>query len=388
VDDLGEFEDVLVTSYEDLLHVPAYERIANWGGPLWPDWEARSFERHCRDRVPADVRPQEPRIAASLSIPVAFWGGPITGNFGHQIADFSMRILPSRMHDPGAKLLFVRTVTEIPDWFTDILRWCEIDPDDAIIIDRLARVEVLKVCEQSEQLWSAGPTERHLDGLDEFIARKRLDLTAKHPVVYVSRASLSADKSVFAGERYLESCIAESGGLVFRPESHDIATQLTVYMQAQHLVFAEGSALHLCQFAGRQFGNVDVLVRRRSSRFASSSFGKSVMAPRSRSFRHIHAIRDVIEALLPNGKPALNAALTLSRTGELVDYFEAIGVELRKHWDQEDFAHVADEDIANWINAHTGGRPHSDRHVVSGLTEAELFDHADNLARRLNDVSS
>lgn len=65
------------------------------GGPIWPDWDNRDVERHCRNGKPVDRRPAEALTDETCDIDNAFWCGFVDQHFGHQIADFMMRVIPT-----------------------------------------------------------------------------------------------------------------------------------------------------------------------------------------------------------------------------------------------------------------------------------------------------
>src|SRR5688572_16905304 len=98
------FRDVLVTPYTDLLDGPRggmYHR----GGPHWPDWSTQTAARYCAGGVPHDVEPSDGEPKSTLADRIA-WGGAITWHFGHQIADFTTRLLPTLAEMPDVRFAF------------------------------------------------------------------------------------------------------------------------------------------------------------------------------------------------------------------------------------------------------------------------------------------
>ena len=100
---LLSFRDVVVTPYTDLLQFSQGEY--HRGGPRWPDWDRQTVARQCRYGKPDDTEPPEAEPTARLGGPLA-WGGAVTSVFGHQIADFSTRLLPTLDEVPDARFAY------------------------------------------------------------------------------------------------------------------------------------------------------------------------------------------------------------------------------------------------------------------------------------------
>ena len=80
--------------------------------------------------------------------------------------------------------------------------------------------------------------------------------------VYVSRTGLGHTYGRLACEDILEELLKAQGYEVFRPEDVDLATQIATYQDAQDLIFAEGSPLHVYALVKRAGQRVAVLQRR------------------------------------------------------------------------------------------------------------------------------
>lgn len=338
------------------------------GGPSWPGWEKRTFERQCRGGRPVDEAPTHSGEAARASWPNAFWGGMVVRHFGHQIAEFSLRILPSRFASPGARLVFA-PMGGGPPWFGALLDWCELPEEHRIFIDRPLQVAQLTVVAQAEQLNGVGPDPAHLDLMDRFIQAKP-DLPKRdRRTVFVSRAGLQPNRARFAGEAYIEDCARRAGALVIRPEQLLLHEQMRTYMGSTHLVFSEGSALHLLQLAGRQFGDVTVLGRRPKDNFIS------FVAPRTTRYRHAATCAHLVHGLRPDGPPSYADGITIPDVPEMFDAFGHAGADIRSHFDFRAFARVMTDDLMNWLAVETGPREarnwrDSDREVARTLEAA------------------
>ena len=373
------FTDIPVVPFSDLLGGPL-GGAEHAGGPIWPDWDNRTFERHCRDRQPIDQKPSLDHDLVPVSIDHAFWGGPIANHFGHQIADFSMRILPSRFVDPAAKLVFFANLFEPPQWFHEILRWADVGANDVFFAKQAHQFDALSVCEQPEQLWATQPSNDHLDLMDRFIQNKQLDLKRMSQPIYVSRAGLNVISAGFAGERYLEHCINQSGGYVFRPELNPLEDQLKLYLRSGELIFAEGSAIHACQLLGRFPANVDVLSRNEHFNIISPNISNRV-----NNYRNIHAVKHVICGLTLSGKENVWNTVSIFDLEKLHDYFKSKGLDISKCWNMDAYIDEVIKDVLSWVNYHTGNRPRNslenDLAVIKCLKRA----HLDSIAHHIEE---
>ncbi len=317
------------------------------GGPVWPDWESRVAERHCRNHKPADQRPAEQAPCAVFDMDHAFWGGLVDQHFGHQIADFSMRIIPSRFVDPKARLVFSIGAKPPPPWFLDLLGWCGVERGSVFGVRQPTMFRHLRVVGQPEQLWGAGaPAGEHLDVMDRFMAAKPKLSAAIDKVVFVSRAAVPASKARVAGERYIEQCVEEAGGVVFRPETASIAQQMTVYRTARRLVFSQGSALHLLQLTGRGLGAVSIL----ESRPGVSNF-LPFLQPRCKLAHTMNVAPRLVAGLNIHGEREDSAAIAVARPELLVREFREAGLDIGRGFREEAFRREAHDDVVSWVKA-------------------------------------
>ena len=349
------------------------------GGPDWPDWEERTFERHVRFGRPSDQRPVAEKVRLMdgnfappevLDFGPAYWCGMIIGHFGHFISEFAMRIVPSRTVDPRAKLVFVARMVNPPLWFWQIIDWCGVPREDVVIIREPTILRSLSVVEQPEHIHGVAPTSHHLDMMDRFVAGKGLTLRKDARPVFVSRAGLDHAKAKFAGESYLESCLEQAGFLVFRPETASILDQLQLYVTSPFVTFSEGSALHLCQLAGRSFGRVGVLRRRDGkSHFAPS------MEPRCREYVEVMAARQMIMGTNEFGNPKVHAAMTIMDVDAVMDDLDGVRSGVRACFGVTAFRRAEKSDVTAWVDANTCQREQAnwqdnDRLIAQTLTEA------------------
>lgn len=373
------FQDIPIAQYESLL-----EGFLGFhdhqGGPIWPQWDERRFERHMRYDSPCDAQPSLGTCERTLDIKNAFWAGPICHHYGHQIADFSMRIIPTLATNPSANLLFGTYKGMVPSWFEQIYRWFELSNDRITILNENCIIRSLSVCEQAEQIGFIGPTETHLAIMDEFIQSKKNNYETINQPIYVSRAGLSTVQSCIAGEKYIEHCINEAGGLVFRPEMHSLEDQLKVYLNASELIFAEGSALHTLQLLGHIKASIDIICRRSSE----SCLGPVFLINRAEKCNVINLVKHVIMGETLTGEPSVGSSVTIIDIDLLFDYFLKKGLNLAPHWNMRAYADCAGDDILHWVRSNTGNPAFhsiaSDKKIIQNLQEAGLTSIANIIA--------
>jgi hypothetical protein len=275
------------------------------------------------------------------------WIGPIIPHFGHQLAEFSMRLWPTLRAWPGAVVAFgthpasdYQSLEHTPPFFQEMLRWFGISEDRVTVVANPTVAGEVFVAPQAEQLGGPPPTADYLDSLDE-LATRRLGKWKQDGFAYISRAGMHAR---FAGEAYLERTLASVGVRIIRPERMSLRVQLRAYLSAEHLIFAEGSALHGTQLLGRSLGHVTVLVRMPGMRVAESS-----LEPRARTLRYLDVTSGLLHGLSTTGDSAHPVGMPVLDEGVLVDELEHIGITLRRHWNSADFVASRDRDISEWL---------------------------------------
>ena len=339
------FDDVPILPYSQLLEAFLPGGAAHCGGPLWPDWERQIAARHCRNGRPVDVPPDVLTPQDVIAEPVA-WGGAIVRHFGHQIAEFSMRLLPTLREWPDAVFTFavkpdygIVSRDTAPPFFAEVLDWFGASPERIWIVSRPTVAARLHVAPQAEQFGmrggEVGPSPDHLDALDALV-RRRLGTPDRCGTVYVSRAG---QRWHCAGESAIEAALARAGVDILRPETLPLVEQLRRYATADRLIFAEGSALHGLQLLGRGLGDVIVLLRRPGKTMARAS-----IAPRVRSVSYHDCGVRLVHGLEPTGIVARNQALTVVDENLLIENLERLGIPVASHWDAPSYRAACEQD--------------------------------------------
>ena len=242
------------------------------GGVVLGDGREDSKLRHSRYWQAVDSFRITPTSSELLKGEYTYWG-PYYEHFGHTMAEFVHRIIPSMNFNFPSKYLLVGDVhikenknIKMPTFFKDILYFMDIDLDNIVIINKDVTVENLFICEQGSD-FGGGPKSGYLDHLDRFSGR-RLEYLMGPPwsmrKVYVSRSKLRAGGN-YLGEQYVESLLRSEGFDIFHPEECGFVDQMQIYRSAEKLVFAEGSSCHGIEFFGNQSLSECHIIERRAS---------------------------------------------------------------------------------------------------------------------------
>jgi hypothetical protein len=248
-----------VQPFVDLLNKPAGGE-AYCGGVVFTDPQCQPQLRHFRGDEAIDrplIRWADAHRLVNTHNGRLFWCGPLTFHFGHQIADFSSRVLLASLDPRGGSLLWLpwRAASrweELLPWQRSLLTYLNPGHKPHLFGSEPLRARELVVVPQQARM-RAAPSLAHLEALG-WCEQQIRPQPAR--VVYVSRtrfaACSSADTLVgaFAAERLLEQLLQERGVAVVHPETLPLEEQLAVYRGADALIVAEGSAQHCLELLG------------------------------------------------------------------------------------------------------------------------------------------
>jgi len=264
-----------VQPFVDLLNRPAGGE-AYCGGVLFADSQRQPGLRHFRGDQAIDrpltswVEPQRPVGSYGGRL---FWCGPLAFHFGHQIADFGSRVLLASVDPRGGELLWLpwRAASaweELLPWQRTLLSYLNPGGKRHRIATEPLRVAELVVVPQQARM-RAAPSLAHLEALGWC---ERAITPGQKGVVYVSRTRFAACTSpatlvgAFAAEALLEQLLRERGVQVVHPETLPLDEQLAIYLGAEALIVAEGSAQHGLELLGFHPHKEVVVICRRAQR--------------------------------------------------------------------------------------------------------------------------
>jgi capsular polysaccharide biosynthesis protein len=335
-----------------LIHPPResyiYESLFD-GGPDWPDWDDPTPARHFRRDKPVDRRPTLSEAKPERLPGPAIWGGNLNPHFGHLIAEYAPRIGFAAAALPQAPVLFQSfpgwTTDNLPGYVWEVLAYYGLPRDRVRLVDRPLLAESLHVWPQAEQLnQTQRPHPAWLARLDRLAKAAALQ-PVPSPMLYVTRRGMiAAGSGGFAGEDYLVATLQRAGVTILDPARAPLRDQLSAYLGARQIVFAEGSALHGRQMLGRLDQTITILNRTPKARLA-----RAVLRPRVQALAYIEATRQRIEMMRPGGVVLSQKAVSLLDIDAVLQNFATLGVDLRADWDSQAFAQAERGDLQLWL---------------------------------------
>lgn len=328
------------------------------GGPRWPDFDNQLEARTCRGRQPHPVdSAPESCAAADSKIDHAIWCGPLVHHFGHQIADFGMRIAASAHLDSRSPLLFSNRVrdnkpAEVASFFLQILSHLKVDPSRILFVNAPIHVSELGYFAQAERLHGVAPSSRHLDLLDQITGSyaEEKDISA----VYVSRSRYIVGG--IAGEAYLDQVFRDMGIVVVHPELLPLELQMNIYKRSKKIIFSEGSALHGLQLLGRIKSDIFIVSRRPRSKMCATP-----IKARAHSLNYFDAVRHNIYGLGKTGAIQASKGCASLDPVQLHDQISQFFPTFSNFWDEEQFIKAKRADIAKWFSMVNGPGEHKDQ---------------------------
>jgi len=326
-------------------------RGVSGGVCLGSEWDALRQQRGWKPADSFDDCPGEDTIIEGEYI----YGGPMGHlHFGHVMAEFVHRIVPSLQRFGSGRFLFVaregaRTgFAQQPHWFQDILGFLGLGAHNTLIVNAACRVERLRICQQGSCL--GGPSEKsYLDLLQAFSEHRLAELGHsswnKHAKVYVSRSRVPHGGN-FLGERYMEKLLHQRGFHILYPETVPFVQQIWTYAHAQQLIFCEGSAAHGCELLGTRSLNEVLLIGKREL----GTYTR-VLAPRSKKF-HAQKGHRLLGSLVrnANGSVVIHRAIHLFDVPHLLsDLREKMFADLEPLFDAAAYEATVKEDLYSYM---------------------------------------
>lgn len=352
--ELAFFENVPVMPHAGIqAHVPQ-------GGPIWPDFGAQHGARFCFRGRPVDLAPKWQKPERRFRRP-AIWGGYLSHEFGHLVAEHITRVLPASLARPNDLFAFTlpqgQSPETLPDYLWQIFDWLAVPRASVRFVLRPSLAPELRVAPQGEMLGNLPPDPAYLDALDTLPERHGLALGQSVPLLYVSRAGWAAKgRGAHLGEAYLVGLLRQLGVPVIDPATLSIRAQMQAYAQAAVLVFAEGSALHGRQLLGRIDQEIHVLNRRPGGDLAHQP-----LAARCRRLVHHDVTAELltvsgrVKTRIPKPREMRHLAASFYDIDALFAAFSGLGVALSRVWNMAAYRDAALSDALHWVLAHQAG---------------------------------
>lgn len=216
-----------------------------------------------RGRPARDTLTETPPLLAGTYV----FGGVLHPHFGHMIAEFMHRLWPlERPELRDAVPLFSRRIGAGNEGLVrGILALMNLP--EPVFVDHPVTVERLIVGEPAKMLGS-----QSAPGYADFLERRLGHLRSsgpRHPRrLAVLRGHQTSGRCI--GETWLERELEKAGYFAFHPENFPMRVQMEHYLDAEKVIFSEGSAIHVIDLMPRLDAEIAVL-NRRSASIASCS---------------------------------------------------------------------------------------------------------------------
>ena len=117
------------------------------------------------------------------------------------------------------------------------------------------------------------PDHYFMEFLKTFKFRKSIPKTfEKADKVYVSRVKIPYGLGKPIGEKYFEAFLESNDYRIFYPELYSVNEQLTLYANAQKIIFCDGSALHSCILLYDLKADITIVARRKNGKSIADQF--------------------------------------------------------------------------------------------------------------------
>lgn len=314
------------------------------------------------------------------------YGGPIFNNFGHFIAEcvhrcWAYEFAQSELNLHVDKVVFTPQVRRRFSWFRaktyklppvyiEIMNYLGIPTEKIRCTFSPETVKTLVVGQQAS--YFRGKTKSrpaYLAFLERCYAKASVSHTSTtHKKLYVSRRDFSL-RGAYAGEQYIQNFLEEQGFQPYYPEQHCITSQLSTYKQAQEIIFAEGSAVHVLELLGELKASVSVICRRSRSR----ALFEPILSARINT---LHFMTDVITLpslfFTPNAKNGANgSAISVLNTKALVTFLGASHKLDTDTFNQSKFSQAVKNDVRAYLSHYSQNIDEKQPHKLTAIKKFE-----------------
>lgn len=119
---------------------------------------------------------------------------------------------------------------------------------------------------------------------------------------------------------------------------------MEMFLAAKHLIFAEGSAFHLCNLAGRNFETIDIIVRRKDS-----EIGSNFLVPRAKSVQFRNLVAGEVYPILSNNRFQRNKGITILNETALLDFLGSVKLDISQYWNSGVYNEKVLKDSKTWL---------------------------------------
>lgn len=223
----------------------------------------------CSDIVSSTMRgvlPEEPKRVQGknrITEPCMF-AGLAEPQFGHVLTNALGRLWAVEHLPADCKLVFasrpLKWNVNFP-FLEPVLRFLNVQSERVIIRENTTFDRIYVPTEIYGERFNGLGSPAFFDWVWKRLPRKDVQPGKK---VYVTRGSLTPTSGRYACENVLEENLSKNGYEIFAPEKFPLEEQIATLTQAEKLIFAEGTPLHLYYLAAQKHQSAAVIMRRAS----------------------------------------------------------------------------------------------------------------------------
>jgi hypothetical protein len=230
-------------------------------------------------------RPQpRPRVTSPPVAGRSLFAGPVWNHFGHILTESIHRLWPliGTRYD---RIVFTGVIglrgvlsaedllsAEVPAMATSVLKALELPDIEMFLVREPTVFEALDVPQQGSR-YQNGVEQFYFEHLETYQQRitQRLPKYAGPKSIYYSRQHILVQGGII-GSSYFEEVMAKAGIVSIVPEEMTVDEQLNYLLNAERIVFDQGSAVHLTELLAHLPGTFYMLPRRPGDNIFCTAF--------------------------------------------------------------------------------------------------------------------
>jgi capsular polysaccharide biosynthesis protein len=228
---------------------------------------------HCQE-IPEDYEFKKTTRHYIQINKTVLYGGILYNHFGHFLAESLGRLYAYkyvREADPGIMFYApwgIPSYLDKSNYVNQVLSGFNIPLNKLIFVDKITKIKSILV---SNQIYGFGYMENvDLEFLNfmrtfkyDYKISKKFKNSSK---IYVSRSKQKGKAGKSIGENLFEAYLTLNGYIIFYPEQHDLSEQLSIYSNADKIIFLDGSAVLACILLPDIRADIAIIARRRDTK--------------------------------------------------------------------------------------------------------------------------
>jgi capsular polysaccharide biosynthesis protein len=284
------------------------------------------------------------------------YGGFFNGHFGHVLTESVHRLwaFDPSIHDGIVFALLSASPRRVPiptytppEWWSEILEILDIPLSSCIFVTDRQIFENLVIPEPGSEL-SLGMKQwyrPYLEKLQGKISEKTHNLRKELPKqkLFLGRNHIPFNGLV-VGEKYIESQLVDEGYVSFKPESHNFLEQLAYLINAEKIIFSEGSAIYSLELINYLDAEIACIPRR-----ATNKLFEPHLKNKCKEYIIAGNLDDCVRLGDYSSKDGGKGIFIIKRPNKIVESLRNRNFALLKEWDDNKFLNQEKRDLMEYI---------------------------------------